>query len=215
MAAAELNAPCETPACRPGTGFRGTLALTYLAVWATTLTVAAMTRLLDLTDAARGLLGLRLSPAAAPTLLAAAALAVHNLPVCGWPLLLAVGDAPGHKWTPGGHALVAAALMANAALVGAALGGYGTRLLPFIPQLPLEWLALAAGAAGWLAPRARYNRRARLIAASVVVSAALAAAVVETYAVPHNDSTGRVATRAIESQGGQTAATSDIQVHGR
>jgi hypothetical protein len=53
---------------------------------------------------------------------------------------------------------------------------------------------------------ARYDRRARLIAASLVLVAVLAAAVVETYAVPHSDGPARGAMRAVESQGGQTTA---------
>ena len=35
------------------------------------------------------------------------------------------------------HGLVVAALAVNVSLVGVAFGAYGTRLLPYVPQLPL------------------------------------------------------------------------------
>lgn len=189
MAATELNTPRAARTCRRPPGLGSTVAFTYLVLWAVTLTAAATTRALDLTGPARGVLGARLSPSATPaaTLSGVAVLAVHNLPICGWPLLLpAAGASRTRKSRLAAHALVAGSLMANAVLVGAAFGAYGPRLLAYTPQLPVEWLALAAGAAGWLTRRARYDRQTRVMAAVLVLAAVLAAAALETYAIPHN-----------------------------
>jgi hypothetical protein len=199
MAAAELNTRGTTTACRRPPGVRRTVALTYLGLWAVMLTAAITTSALDLTDPVRGALGLRLSPSAtpAPTLRAVATLALHNLTICGWPLLLPdAGASRSRAATLAAHALVAGSLAANAALVGAALGAYGPGLVAYTPQLPIEWLALAAGAAGWLTCRNRCDRRSRLMIASLVLTAVLAAASLETYATPHTPSSRRTAAAA-------------------
>ncbi len=172
-----------------GVGYRPMVLLAYLLLWTVTLIAAVATRALGFADPVKALLGLRLSPAAtvAPTLPAVAALAAHNLAVCGWPLLLPAASASdGPKRTLAGHALVCASLTVNAALVGAAFGAYGGRLLAYVPQLPVEWLALAAGAAGWFSLPARSDAGTRVRAGALVLAAVLAAAVGETYAVPHS-----------------------------
>jgi len=205
MAATDLNTPgTAATAWRRPLGLASTVALTYLVLWAVTLAAATATRALDVTSPVRGLLGLRLSPTAtpAPTPSGVAALALHNLPICGWPLLLPAAGATRSRWsTLAAHALLAGSLTANATLVGAALGAYGPRLLVYMPQLLVEWLALAAGAAGWLTRRTRFDRRARLMAASLVLAAVLAAAALETYAVPHTSGLGRVAAAGANGRG--------------
>ena len=78
------------------------------------------------------------------------------------------------------------ALLANTTAVGAAIGTYGARLLPYIPQLPLEWAALALGASAWLVQR----RRALLISDALgvlvlIATLLLMAGALETFGVPH------------------------------
>jgi len=204
MAAPELRGR------RPAGGLGRTTALVYLLLWVVTL-AAAVSVALALAGPTRGLLRLRLSPQATPppSLAVAATLAAHNLPACAWPLLLpAAGAARSRRSSLAAHALLAASLTANATLVGGALGAYGPRLLAYTPQLPLEWLALAAGAAGWLTPHARLHGRLRMQMAVLVLASVLAAAALETYAVPHRQQPSYAVAH---SQGGQTEAASDIQ----
>ena len=70
--------------------------------------------------------------------------------------------------------------------VGLALGRWGTRLLPYIPQLPLEWAALAFAISAWLHTRDQQtSRRALLPMAALTAALLIAAAAVETWATPH------------------------------
>lgn len=82
--------------------------------------------------------------------------------------------------------VVAGTLTLNAMLVGAALGVHGTRLMPFLPHLPLEWTALAVCGAPWLL--ARHGSPVRtddlVVAAAAGVLLLGAAAVVETFLTP-------------------------------
>jgi len=121
-------------------------------------------------------------------------LAAHNLPIAGWPLLLGVVRAHGHQV---GRQLADCVLLAcigvNVLPVGAAFGAYGTALLPYVPQLPLEWAGLAFGASGWLVQRHRpLGCPQGLMMLVLTASVLLAAAAVETFAVPHTG--GGVAT---------------------
>ncbi|HLB21354.1 MAG TPA: hypothetical protein VK605_04555 [Solirubrobacteraceae bacterium] len=111
----------------------------------------------------------------------------HNLPIAAWPILLGVLGA--HHSRIGrrrADAFVLGALLANTTAVGAAIGTYGARLLPYIPQLPLEWAALALGASAWLVQR----RRALLISDALgvlvlIATLLLMAGALETFGVPH------------------------------
>jgi hypothetical protein len=78
------------------------------------------------------------------------------------------------------------AYLANAAQFGVALGAYGTRLLAWIPHVPLELCALAVSAGAYLAARQR-QLTARQLCGSAAIAGLLviAAAIVETWAVPH------------------------------
>jgi hypothetical protein len=75
-------------------------------------------------------------------------------------------------------ASVLAVVVANAAVVGAAVGAYGARALVALVHLPLEWCALSVALAAALAsrrsrlPRAAITRVA-VVAAVLLVSAAL------------------------------------------
>jgi hypothetical protein len=114
-------------------------------------------------------------------------LAVHNLPIAAWPLLLGVvGAHHSHIGRGVADSLLAGCLAVNVLPVGAALGAYGPALLPYIPQLPLEWAALAAGASAWLLQRHRtLTVREGLALLALTSCMLLPAAVLETYAVPH------------------------------
>jgi len=65
-------------------------------------------------------------------------------------------------------------------------GVYGTALLAYIPQLPLEWGGLALGASGWLVQRRRALTASEGIGVFVLIACVLlCAAALETVGVPH------------------------------
>jgi hypothetical protein len=114
-------------------------------------------------------------------------LLAHNLPLASWPLLLGVvGAHRRHLARQAADMLVAAVFTVNILTVGAGLGVYGLPLLPYIPQVPLEWAALALGASAWLMQR-RDPLTGRQGAAlfALIAGVLLCAAVLETVAVPH------------------------------
>jgi hypothetical protein len=77
-------------------------------------------------------------------------------------------------------------MVANALPVAAALGAYGAPLMPYIPQLPVEWAGLALGYSSWLVQRERpVSRRERLAWLTLTAAVLTVAAAVETVAVPH------------------------------
>ena len=103
------------------------------------------------------------------------------------PLMLAAGR--WHSVTLHVGVLVLAMLViANATIVGLALRRYPRRLPRNRPHLPLEDAALAIAAGAWLAhrlPRAGMPAPSLAGAAALTLVAAIAAAIVETYAVAH------------------------------
>jgi hypothetical protein len=163
----------------------------YAGVWTATLTPAAAVALAGRPFAAplRRMLGLALNAQRnpPPQLAHVLALAAHNIPIACWPLLLGVLGAHRHRLarhvTDG---VLLACIIANTLPVGIALGAYTTRLLPYVPQLPLEWAGLALGVCGWLLQRrgalaVREGIAVFALAAGVLVGAA----VVESVMVPH------------------------------
>lgn len=112
----------------------------------------------------------------------ALAIFAHNLPIAVWPLLLTPLGAHRHRWTrTAADLLVTASLAGNVAPVGAALAAYGPRLIGYLPQLPLEWAALACGPAWWLIARRRApGARAAALWVASAAGALLAAAAIET-----------------------------------
>jgi hypothetical protein len=122
----------------------------------------------------------------------ALSIASHNARTLVAPLLLCAG-----RWHTGrltrhlGDLLVAALVVANAAVVGAAVGRYPTELPAYLAHMPLEDAAVAIAAGAWFARRLPRRRRAGVLAPNLARAAALtlvvaiAAAIVETYAVPH------------------------------
>jgi uncharacterized membrane protein len=122
-----------------------------------------------------------------PDLAHVLALAAHNIPIAAWPLLLGVMGAHRHRLARKiADAVLAGCILANTVPVGAALGAYGPPLLPYIPQLPLEWAGLALGASAWLVQRRRaLGVREGLLCLALIACVLLCAATLETVAVPH------------------------------
>ena len=99
----------------------------------------------------------------------------------------------GHVTRHVGDLVVGGLVTANAAMIGLALGRYPTQLPAYLPHLPLEDAALAIAASAWLARRvpAVAGTSAPSLARTAALTAAvtIAAAIVETYAVPHKGPT--------------------------
>lgn len=161
----------------------GCLALTAAAAAAALLPAAGW-----LAHAAVGLpLHARLRPAPPPRLAGAVALLGANLRATGWPLIpaaLRAGRSAGLRRLV--DITLAAGLTVNLVPVAAALGVYRLRLLPYLPQLPLELYALTSGAAAWwLSSRRHTTRRQLALIAASLLAALAGAAALETWAVPH------------------------------
>ncbi len=163
----------------------------YAAVWIATLVPAALVALAGqaLALPVRHLLALALTahrnpPPSIGHVLSSAA---HNTPIVGWPLLLGLVGAHRHPLAKHvADGVLLACIIANTLQVGAALGAYGVPLLPYIPNVPLEWAALALGASAWLLQR----RQALAVLEglgllALIVAVLLCAAALETVAVPH------------------------------
>ena len=70
--------------------------------------------------------------------------------------------------------------------MGAALGAYGAPLLPYLPQLPVEWGGLALGVSAWLVQRRRALTVAEGLGLLVLIAGVLlCSGALETVAVPH------------------------------
>jgi hypothetical protein len=155
---------------------------------ATAVTAATATAVAPVAHAARLVLALKLDPARnpPPSLGHLLALASHNIQVAGWPLLLAALGAHRCAWSRSlADVAVVVNLAVNGILVGLALGAYRVRLLPYLPQLPLEWAGLAIGPAGWIMAR-RQTKAQRVFPLAVPLVLLLTfAAAIETLATPH------------------------------
>jgi len=168
----------------------------YGAIWMATLSAAALVAIIGtrLSVPARHLLGLRLQADRnpPPQIGHVLALAAHNVPVAAWPLLLGVVGAHHHRLSRHvADTVVLACIIVNTLPVGAALGAYGARLLPYLPQLPLEWAGLALGVSAWLIQRQRPLAVPEGLALfALTVGVLFCAAVVETVAVPHRSASG-------------------------
>ena len=163
----------------------------YTAVWTATLAAAVLVALAGqpLVLPTRHLLALALTAHRnpPPRIEHVLALAAHNIPIAAWPLLLGLTGAHRHRLaTHVADGVLLACIILNTLQVGAALGAYGAALLPYLPQLPVEWAGLALGASAWLVQR----RRALTVPEglgllALIASVLLCAAVLETVAVPH------------------------------
>jgi hypothetical protein len=163
----------------------------YAAVWMATLVPAALVALAGraLALPVRHLLALALTADRnpPPRIGHALALAAHNIPIAAWPLLLGLTGAHRHRLaTHVADGALLACILLNVLPVGAALGAYGAPLLPYLPQLPLEWAGLALGASAWLVQRRRaLTVHEGLGLLTLIAGVLLCAAVLETVAVPH------------------------------
>jgi hypothetical protein len=162
---------------------------------------------------ALGVLLARLAPALAPsahphatlhgTLGEFASVIANNLRVLAAPFLLAVFRWPAGQVTRRLGDLVIVALIAkNTIAVGLALGRWGDRLLPYVPQLPLEWTALGIAGAAWLT--ARDGGRGRVLAVYALATFALtiSAAAIEVELTPHAHTGQRADRHGLTQTGG-------------
>lgn len=133
-----------------------------------------------------------------PTLRGSASEAVSmlatNLRILLAPFLLAlIGADRGRLGRLGGDVLIAGLVLENTLRVGIALGRFGVSLLAYVPQLPLEWLALTISTSAWISvrqtPNANLRQRKRRTELCVLLVAMLAcaaaAAACETLLTPH------------------------------
>jgi hypothetical protein len=186
MAAAELTSAAN--ARRGGRRLACAALLSSLTLWSITLSGAGLVRLTAQAPARR-LMHLQLRPASNPTpsLAHVFSIAAHNLPICAWPLLIgSLGLRGRSSWRRALDVTVAACALANVLPVAVAIGGYGRALLPYVPQVPLEWAALALGYASWTVQRRNpLTCTQRLVLAAVISLLLLGAGALETYGVPH------------------------------
>ena len=84
-----------------------------------------------------------------------------------------------------GDVLLSLVFAANVIPLAVELGTWGSRLLPYIPNAPVELLALVAGPVSWwLVTRGRLPVRSLWLTSAIVVALLLLAACLETWAVP-------------------------------
>jgi hypothetical protein len=191
MAAAELthlSAPCGVPSCtRRAPCWARDVALIALAL----LVVTALGAGAELLDG-----GLFRStaphPALTPNLGAIAGIFATNLRVLAAPfLLIAFAFATGRHAAQLGDVIVAGILLLNSLHVGLALGRWQGRLVPYLPHLPLEYLAAAVAAGAWVDARRHPDRRllqalrASAGYAAAAIALLAAAAAVEVLLTPH------------------------------
>jgi hypothetical protein len=169
----------------------GSSLLAYWGVWASTLAAMVVVWIggEPMRSLTRHALGLRLQPAHTPAVQLGhvLALAAHNIPIASWPLLLGLAGVDRHLLTRRlADCVVVMCLLANTAPVGAALGAYGSALIAYVPQLPLEWAGIALGAGAWLVQRrGALGSRELLVWFALIAAVLLCAATLETTAVPH------------------------------
>jgi hypothetical protein len=143
-----------------------------------------------------GVLLARLVPALAPgghphptlhgTLGEVASVVANNLRALAAPFLLTVFHWPRGRVTRRlGDVLIVALIAENTIAVGLALGRWGDRLLPYVPQLPLEWTALGIAGAAWLTARDGSRGRVLAVYALATLALTISAAAVEVELTPH------------------------------
>jgi hypothetical protein len=174
--------PASAPRLRPGpTAQAARIAVAYALLWIITLlgevigkTAPALAPGGPLRSTPHGGLG------------DLASIALTNARVLSAPFLLALFRFQDHRCTRRlGDLVIGGVLGANGLRVGLALGRWHDRLLPYLPQLPLEWLAAALAAVSWLALRTGVRRPTALAYLAAVLVLVIAAAAVETIATPH------------------------------
>jgi hypothetical protein len=85
-----------------------------------------------------------------------------------------------------GDLLTLAIAAASAIPVGIELDRWRDRLLPYVPQLPIEWAALVLAVTAWLTIRTGHvDRRQLTVLAITTLLLLIAAAAVEAFCTPH------------------------------
>ena len=124
-----------------------------------------------------------------PSLDAIASILLNNLRVLAAPFILAAARFGATRISRiAGDAIVATILAANAIAVGLALGRCRDALFPFVPQLPIEYLAAATATAAWIEVRRHASpppRRIAVTSAGATIGLAAAAAAIEVLLTPH------------------------------
>ena len=110
----------------------------------------------------------------------------NNLRVLAAPYLLGMLGFPRHRAARWAGDLLVLALTAGSTLpVGIELARWRARLLPYLPQLPVEWAALTVGLSAWLLIRTTTApRRQVAVLAAVTVALLAVAASLETWCTP-------------------------------
>jgi len=192
MVARELSAPARRTERRwlPA-GLGAAWLYAYAGLWIATLVPAVLVALVGRPWVlpVRHVLGLTLTaqrnppPGIGHVLFSEA----HNLPIVAWPLLLGLIGAHRHPLAKHvADGLLTACIIVNTLQVGAALGAYGAPLLPYLPQLPVEWGGLALGVSAWLVQRHRALTVAEGLGLLVLIAGVLlCSGALETVAVPH------------------------------
>jgi len=126
-------------------------------------------------------------PTLTGSLAEAAEILLNNARVLSAPFLLVVLGFPKSRVGRGTGDLVVTALTAASTVpVGLELGRWQGRLLPYLPQLPLEWAALVLAVHAWVITRPGHITVRQLAPLAVAVLALLTcAACLETWATPH------------------------------
>jgi hypothetical protein len=125
----------------------------------------------------------------------------ENLRVLAAPFLLwLIGAHTSRLGRQAGDAVALAMIAVNAIPVGIALGRWQSRLIPYVPQLPLEWAALTVAVSAWLTIRTTTATRHQiaLLGASTAVLM-LAAAALETWATPHRSASVVASREAVDA----------------
>jgi hypothetical protein len=111
----------------------------------------------------------------------------NNARVLSVPFLLVLFGFPHSRLGRRAGDLIVTALTAASTIpVGIELGRWESRLLPYIPQLPLEWAALGLAVHVWISARnGRASTHRLLVLAGFTLVLLIAAASLETWATPH------------------------------
>ena len=131
-------------------------------------------------------------PTLHPTVEAISSIFVTNLRVAAVPFILITSRFPSARSTrTAGDLILAGILFANTVRIGLAIGRWQTQLVPYLPHLSLEYLAISVAAGAWLSARDRAARGSRqelrttVTYAGVAVVLLLVAASVEALLTPH------------------------------
>ena len=188
MVTTELAHPTPpAPAAHDGRQLAGGRIRQVLALWGALWAATALGMLLALPWPAQAPAG-RPHPSLHPTLGAIASILATNIGVLIVPFaLVALRFQSTRGWRLLADTLVLIVLGRSAITIGLALGHNGTRLLPYLPQLPVEYAAAALAAGVWIEHRREPRTSVRSLASQAVLVLALLAiaAALEVLATPH------------------------------